>query len=140
MQLKIRLLIIVSVVVFFTVFAIYMDKRSAARLSNLKFNQNAEIIPAAEEIFEVQDQNVGKLSEASLKAVEVGMTDFVYLDVEQGDKLLGRIVIGLYGDIVPKTARNFLELATAKNGPELAYKGSTFHRVPLILTRSLINS
>lgn len=33
----------------------------------------------------------------------------------------------LYDDIVPKTARNFRELATGQNG--FGFKASTFHRI-----------
>jgi len=35
----------------------------------------------------------------------------VYFDIQIGDEPAGRIVIGLFGKTVPKTAKNFIELA-----------------------------
>ncbi|MBC3843170.1 peptidylprolyl isomerase [Streptacidiphilus sp. 4-A2] len=51
----------------------------------------------------------------------------VFFDVTVDDKPIGRIVFKLYDDVVPKTARNFRELATGENG--FGYAGSSFHRV-----------
>lgn len=51
----------------------------------------------------------------------------VYFDVTVDGKPLGRIVFKLYDDVVPKTARNFRELATGEHG--FGYEGSPFHRV-----------
>ena len=55
------------------------------------------------------------------------ITDKVFFDVTIDGEPAGRIVMGLYGKTVPKTAENFKQLATGQNG--YGYKGSGFHRV-----------
>ncbi|KAJ3492236.1 hypothetical protein NLI96_g124 [Meripilus lineatus] len=51
----------------------------------------------------------------------------VYFDITINNNHAGRIVFRLYDDIVPKTARNFRELATGQHG--FGYAGSSFHRI-----------
>ncbi|MBJ7902743.1 peptidylprolyl isomerase [Streptomyces sp. NPDC003656] len=55
------------------------------------------------------------------------MSDNVYFDINIDDQPAGRIVFRLYDDVVPKTAKNFRELATGEHG--FGYAGSPFHRV-----------
>lgn len=60
-------------------------------------------------------------------------THAVYFDVEHDGKAIGRITIGLFGSVVPKTAENFRQLAISDD-PAFGYKESIFHRViPLFM-------
>ena len=55
------------------------------------------------------------------------VTDKVWFDISIGGGATERIEIGLFGDVVPKTVKNFAELAQKPEGE--GYKGSKFHRV-----------
>ncbi|RZC05009.1 peptidyl-prolyl cis-trans isomerase-like, partial [Asbolus verrucosus] len=56
------------------------------------------------------------------------VTDQIYFDIECDGKYLGRVIIGLFGHVVPKTVANFKLIAT--NGIDgKTYEGSKFHRV-----------
>ena len=70
------------------------------------------------------------LADASTLA---NVTEKVYFDIEIGRKPAGRIIFGLFGDVVPKTVENFVELAEGagkgRKGEDLDYLGSPFHRI-----------
>ncbi|CAR27311.1 hypothetical protein ZYGR_0I05850 [Zygosaccharomyces rouxii] len=61
-------------------------------------------------------------------ADDPAITEKVFLDVMHGDKEIGRIEIGLFGDTVPKTTQNFYELVVSQD-PKMGYLNSIFHRV-----------
>jgi len=51
----------------------------------------------------------------------------VFFDMEAGGESVGRIVMELRSDVVPKTAENFRCLCTGEKG--VSFKNSPFHRV-----------
>lgn len=62
------------------------------------------------------------------------ITSKVFFDVEIGGQSAGRVVMGLFGETVPRTAENFRALCTGEKGvgqmgKPLHYEGSKFHRV-----------
>ena len=71
------------------------------------------------------------ISSCSSKAEAGGdgpkVTKEVWFDISIGGDKVGRIEIGLFGDVVPKTVDNFYTLAQ-RTAPE-GYKNSIFHRV-----------
>lgn len=63
------------------------------------------------------------------------ITAQVFLDVEANGTAIGRIIIDLFGQAVPKTAESFRALCTGEkgigreSGRPLHFKGSRFHRI-----------
>ena len=62
------------------------------------------------------------------------VTQKVFFDIHKNGQPAGRLVFGLFGNTVPKTAANFATLADGcagigLSGKPLAYKGSKFHRI-----------
>ena len=76
-----------------------------------------------------ENEDDDNIDEKTLKEI----TNRVYFDMSIDGKEVGQIIIGLYGNAVPKTVLNFETLVrgdtTHPRGRKLAYEGSTFHRV-----------
>lgn len=60
---------------------------------------------------------------------KVTFTDTVFFDISIDGASAGRITMGLYGKVVPKTARSFKALCTGDNDKSLTFRGSPFHRI-----------
>lgn len=75
------------------------------------------------------------MAEKNRAALTFKITKKAFLDITVDDKPFGRIVIGLYGDLVPRTVENFRSLCTGDKGVSsltghpLSYKNSRFHRL-----------
>ena len=56
----------------------------------------------------------------------------VFFDIRVGNADIGRILMELYFDLVPRTAENFRQFCTGeakRDGVPLGYKNTAFHRV-----------
>ncbi|KAM3695582.1 hypothetical protein ACB098_07G143600 [Castanea mollissima] len=83
-------------------------------------------------IFAFSNPKTEKIEEKAEEVPEI--THRVYFDVDIEEQRQGRIVIGLYGQVVPKTVENFRALCTGEKGKDahgkkLHYKGTPFHRI-----------
>lgn len=70
---------------------------------------------------------IGGFFQGLFGKTDAEITDRVFFDIAIDGEAAGRIEMGLYGSVVPKTTDNFKQLCTGK--PGFGYKGSLFHRV-----------
>ena len=57
---------------------------------------------------------LGRVVYAASKTSEPKVTDNVFFDMSIGDEPAGRVVIGLFGEVCPKTVLNFTTLASGE--------------------------
>ena len=74
------------------------------------------------------------MAQSAPAVVAEKITHKVFFDIEIDGEAAGRITMGLFGDVTPKTVENFRALCTGEkgvgvNGKPLHYKGSSFHRI-----------
>ncbi|XP_014883280.1 peptidylprolyl isomerase Fa [Poecilia latipinna] len=71
----------------------------------------------------------GPLGLAAARLVSSGpvKNPVVFLDIEADGEPLGKVIIELNADVVPKTAENFRSLCTGEHG--FGYRGCRFHRI-----------
>jgi hypothetical protein len=70
---------------------------------------------------------IGGFFQGLFGKTDATITDQVYFDIAIDGEKVGRITMGLYGDVVPKTVENFKQLCNGT--PGFGFKGSTFHRI-----------
>ncbi|XP_041354876.1 peptidyl-prolyl cis-trans isomerase slr1251-like [Gigantopelta aegis] len=133
---------------------LYIDeKRKELRGEMWKFEEkaiifvNGELIGGPEDFLSWAEENHNfaefrpkplylTLTEAGYKThLNSKKHDYVFMDIMIGDEAVGRLVMELFSDIVPRTCANFKALCTGEKGLSaetdfnLHYKDSLFHRI-----------
>lgn len=97
------------------VFGIYYTFKNWNNIKNSILNQTVEDSD--------EDSYNGTVEEALSQIVDVER-EKVFLDISHNNKHIGRIIIELFNDITPITAKNFAELCKNKK-----YQNTRFHRI-----------
>jgi len=76
-----------------------------------------------------KDGNPWKVLMEMEKQSDLQVTQKVFMEVAVDGDPIGKMVLGLYGNTVPKTTENFRALCAGDVDPTLCYRNSTFHRI-----------
>ena len=92
-------------------------------------NTNQRVNEFVEEEEKSNSSNMSYLVENTDKSLtmEEKKDDLVYFEIGINGKSIGKIMMLLFSDVVPKTCQNFRTLCVNKNN--LSYRGCPFHRI-----------
>lgn len=93
--------------------------------------KDVKVVAQEEKVVAASDSDGGPPIDLSIleQRQQARVTDKAYFDVTVGDDTTNtsRIVIGLFGEVVPETVKNFKALVTGEKG--FGFQGTTFYRI-----------
>ena len=113
-----------STKLFTSVQSVQLDRRSFAKKSIASMMTSASSLALIANSQPALADDEGVTIDPTVDLPKI--TNKVYLDVKFGKYKTKRMVIGLFGDVMPKATENFLSLCS--NG-DVSYAGTTFYRV-----------
>ena len=102
----------------------WMDEKIADFEAGGKMKETHETMEKLEEFMTNKVYGKGGTMDKTLK---IRGNPKVFFDITADGEAVGRVVMQLRKDVVPKTAENFLQLCMKEEGE--GYRGSSFHRV-----------